>query len=139
MRVSEPQLVVGAIVVDDLMVPTRVLAARRSTPPAGAWEFPGGKVERQESPREALRRELWEELGVEVTIGAELMAEGGIWPISEKYVMRLYFAEVAQGEPKQGDSHDALTWLRAGDLESVEWLASDAAAVGSLKARLLQI
>ena len=55
-------------IVDDLDHPTRLLAARRTEPPAlaGGWEFPGGKVDPGESPLAALHREIREELGVPV-------------------------------------------------------------------------
>ena len=58
------RLVVGAVIVDDLRHPRRVLAARRATPAplTGRWEFPGGKVEDGELPEAALRREIREKL-----------------------------------------------------------------------------
>ena len=68
------QLVVGAVVVDDLRQPTRFLAAQRAYPAQlrGQWEFPGGKVEPGEVPQAALARELREELDIVVKIGVEV-------------------------------------------------------------------
>ncbi len=128
-------LVVGAILVDDLERPTRVLAGRRTGPPAlaGRWEFPGGKVEPGESPAAALRRELAEELGLDVRLGRELTGPGESgWPIGPDALLRLYFA-LADGEPKAGDgSHDRFRWLSRETLLEVDWLSSDRAAVAAL-------
>ncbi|MBP5531668.1 MAG: NUDIX domain-containing protein [Lentisphaeria bacterium] len=49
-----------------------LLASRPADKPPAGWEFPGGKIEPGETPGEALTREIWEELGVEATPGAEL-------------------------------------------------------------------
>ncbi len=119
------RLVVGALIVNDLTQPTRVLAARRSTPPVGRWEFPGGKVEFGESPQTALVREIWEELEVSVDVGRRLdPTSGGRWPISDSLEMELWWCSTS-GEPKPGDSHDELRWLTADELGSVEWLEAD--------------
>ena len=122
------QLVVGALIVDDLAVPSIVLAARRTRPPLlrGKWEFPGGKVEIGENPEDALVRELTEELGVDVALGTELVSpESGAWKISETLEMRLWFAVIRHGTPTPIDSHDELRWLDAGSIESVDWLDAD--------------
>jgi len=122
------QLVVGAVIVDDLDVPSRILAARRTGPEAlrGKWEFPGGKVEDGEDPEDALVRELKEELGVGVVLGGELRApEASVWLISDDLEMRLWFAVIAEGVPTPFDSHDESRWLDRDSLESVDWLEAD--------------
>lgn len=126
------RLVVGAIIVDSLAEPTRFLAARRAKPAdlKGLWEFPGGKVEPGETPQQALGRELQEELGIRVEVGDEL---GDSWPIDDRLELRLYLAEVTDGEPTPGDDHDELRWLTKEQLDDVDWLPTDAAALPLLK------
>ena len=123
-------MVVGAVIVAD----GRVLAARRSRPAdlAGFWEFPGGKVEPGEDPGTALVREVDEELRATVEVHDEL----GEWPISERYVLRLFLAEVVSGELRLGADHDELRWLAADELESVEWLPSDRGALPAVREAL---
>lgn len=122
------QLVVGALIIDDLSSPSVVLAARRTSPPTlrGKWEFPGGKVEDGERPKDALARELKEELGFEAVLGMELETPtGGVWRISDGLEMRLWFAVIRDGTPIPIDSHDELRWLDADSLEAVDWLDGD--------------
>jgi len=138
--VPDRRLVVGAVLVDDLAAPTRVLACRRTRPAAiaGRWEFPGGKVEPGETPPQALVREVAEELSVTIEVGAELTdADGGRWPIDERYELALLLAVVAGGgTPRAGEDHDDLRWLDAGTLGSVDWLPSDTRALPRLRTLL---
>ena len=132
--------VVGGAVLDSLSAPTRLLAARRTAPPqfAGMWEFPGGKVEAGESPESALHRELREELGIGVVLGAELDApDPAGWPLNERAVMRVWFAEVADGDPRPLEDHDELRWVSIPDGDealSLPWIPADLPIVRALLA-----
>lgn len=133
---SKIVVVAGALICDG-----HLLAAMRSTPPAlaGQWELPGGKVERGEDPREALRRELSEELSILVEVGA--LHGGpldGDWPLTEDSVLRVFIIDVTgQGIAVMlGDSHSELRWLDADSLMSVPWLPADRAPVEQLRTRL---
>ncbi|MFE4195516.1 (deoxy)nucleoside triphosphate pyrophosphohydrolase [Paenarthrobacter sp. NPDC056912] len=139
---TAPINVVGAAVVDSLETPTRLLVARRTAPPqfAGMWEFPGGKVEDGEAPEAALHRELVEELGVEVRLGAELESgrQSG-WPLNERASMRVWFAELMAGEPRPLEDHDELRWvsLNGGDEAlSLPWIPADFPIVRALLERV---
>jgi 8-oxo-dGTP diphosphatase len=83
-----PILVAAAVLVED----GRVLLTQRKkgTHLASAWEFPGGKVEPGEDPRDALVRELREEIGVEVAVGEPVEVTFHRYP--EKSVLLLFFA-----------------------------------------------
>ncbi len=123
---------------DSLAEPARLLVARRTAPPqfAGMWEFPGGKVESGETPEQALQRELLEELGVTVRLGAELPASSASgWPLNERAAMRVWFAELADGEPHPLQDHDELRWIDVADREDVlglPWIPADFPIVEAL-------
>ena len=131
---AKPRVVVGAVIVRA----GRVLAARRTRPAelAGYWEFPGGKTEDGEDPRDALIREISEELAASIEVFDEVRGSGAPWPISDTYVLRLYLASVARGEPRPGADHDLLRWLAADELESVDWLSSDRLALPAVRSTL---
>lgn len=133
-------LVVGAAIVDDLAAPRTLLAARRTEPPhlAGGWELPGGKVEPGEDPETALHREIAEELGVRVVLGAELAGpdpDRPGWPLPPAHRMRVWLALVTEGEPAPIEDHDALRVLAPGDWLGVDWLPADVPIVRALLAR----
>lgn len=113
------KVVVGAALVRD----GRVLAARRTAPPAtaGRWELPGGKVEPGETLDEALVREVREELGCTVEVTGWLEP---VVPIGETHVLQVATAELVAGEPAPVE-HDRVRWLAADELDAVDWLEPD--------------
>jgi 8-oxo-dGTP diphosphatase len=126
--INPPALVVGAAIVDDLTRPTTLLSGRRTEPPelAGRWELPGGKVEPGELPRDALLREIREELGVGIELGA--LVEGpvaGSWPLGDRYLMQVWLARITVGQPRPLLDHDQLRVLSKAELYAVHWLSAD--------------
>ncbi len=87
------------------------------------WEFPGGKVEAGESPEEALRREIREELEVEVNVGDLIDTIEYDYPAFH-LSMKCYACTIAGGSPHLLE-HEAARWLSADLLDSVAWLPAD--------------
>jgi 8-oxo-dGTP diphosphatase len=136
--IGRPAVVVAAAIVDDLDTPTRLLAARRTEPVAlaGGWEFPGGKVEADESPLQALHREIREELGVTVELGRTVPGPlaGESWPLGERYEMLVWLAVVVDGVPAAIEDHDQVRWLAPSELYDVAWLPADLPIVERIEA-----
>jgi len=112
----------------------RVLAARRSGPPhlAGLWELPGGKVEESESPAHAAEREVAEELGCTVEVLGRL--EGRV-VVGEDLALVAVTARLLRGDPVPRE-HGAVRWLRADQLDEVDWVPADQVFLPALR-RLL--
>ena len=87
------------------------------------WEFPGGKVEAGESPEEALRREIREELEVEVNVGDLIDTIEYDYPAFH-LSMKCYACTIAGGSPHLLE-HEAARWLSADQLDAVAWLPAD--------------
>jgi 8-oxo-dGTP diphosphatase len=122
-------VVAGAIVADSM-----VLIAQRTRPPelAGRWELPGGKVAPGETEPEALARELAEELGVDVQVGARL---GDDVALNPTMTLRAYQATLVRGEPQPQD-HAALRWVSAAELREVDWVPADRSFLPALNRML---
>ena len=89
----------------------------------GMWEFPGGKIESGESREVALKREIREELGVDITIDKFLCTTDYDYP-SFHLTMHCYLCSIMSGEIELRE-HKSARWLTAELLDSVEWLPAD--------------
>ncbi len=89
----------------------------------GGWEFPGGKVEPGETCEAALKREIEEELNTEIAPGEKIMTVEYDYP-DFHLSMDCYWAKIMEGRPVLNE-HEAARWLRAEELDSVNWLPAD--------------
>ncbi len=119
MTAPRPTVAVGAIVFDDQ---GRVLLIKRGRPPAvGRWSLPGGKVDGGETLAAAVAREVLEETGVRVRVGAlvevveRIVSEGQArW----HYVILDYLASVVTGAPRAADDAADVGWFTIDDLDA---------------------
>lgn len=102
-----------------------VLLARRGPGRrhAGQWEFPGGRVEPGETPQEALKRELREELGVEAVVGPEVSRTRHVYDYGEIELVAFLVKEFS-GTPALKD-HDQISWVTARDLPRYDLVPAD--------------
>ena len=96
----------------------------------GLWEFPGGKIEPGESPEEALKREIQEELGIDITIDKFLCTTDYDYP-SFHLTMHCYLCGMKSGEIELRE-HKSARWLTIDTLDTVEWLPADKNVIDSI-------
>ena len=99
------------------------------------WEFPGGKIEPGESPEEALHREIMEELKVTVGIDGYLTRVEYDYP-DFHLSMDCFLCHLESGELTLTE-HEAARWLKAEELEEVDWLPADVAVIGMIRKEVL--
>lgn len=123
--------VVAAVILRD----GKVFATQRGYGPwKDWWEFPGGKMEAGESPEEALKREIKEELKADINVGD--LIDTIEWDYPEFHLsLHCYWCSLVSGEPTLLE-HESAAWLDSATLESVRWLPADAAFIRALS-RLL--
>ncbi len=123
--------VVAAIIVED----GKVFATQRGYGEfKDGWEFPGGKIEAGESPREALRREILEELDTEVAVGE--LVDTVEWDYPTFHLsMDCFACRIVSGDLHLRE-HEAARWLTRGQLGEVDWLPADIQLIPKVAALL---
>ncbi len=118
----------------------RVLVCQRSTGQRhpGKWEFPGGKVERGETPAQALRRELREELSVDAVIGAEIWRTRHCYAGGDPVELRFFSVRSLAGRLRRSSELAAVRWEPAARLAALDFLDADRDLVAALAAGRLK-
>ena len=124
--------VVAAIICNDMERKNRIFATARGYGDLkGGWEFPGGKVEPGETPQQALKREILEELSTEIKVGELIDTIEYDYPTFH-LSMDCFWAEVITGQLELKEA-EAAKWLTKDQLESVAWLPADITLIDKIR------
>ena len=126
--------VVGAVFIKNGAVFAAMRGASKYAYIANKYEFPGGKIEDGESPQEALKRELREEMDLDAMIGRHYMTAEHTYPDFD-IVLQVYLCEMKSDFNLR--EHVSFRWLSAEELQPEMWAPADAPIVEQLKCDLI--
>ena len=127
--------VVAAVICNSIENKTKIFATARGYGEfKGGWEFPGGKIEEGETPQEALKREIKEELDTEILVGDYIDTIEYDYP-EFHLSMDCFWCEVVAGHLTLKE-HEAAKWLTKNELESVKWLPADSSLIDTIRKNL---
>lgn len=127
--------VVAAVICNSIKNKTKIFATARGYGEfKGGWEFPGGKIEEGETPQEALKREIKEELDTDILVGDYIDTIEYDYP-EFHLSMDCFWCEVVAGHLTLKE-HEAAKWLTKDELESVKWLPADISLIDTIRKNL---
>ena len=124
--------VASAVICDTTKDRQRIFAAQKGYGQfQGLWEFPGGKIEKGETPEQALAREIKEELNSEISVGDLIDIIEYDYP-DFHLTMYCFWAYVISGDLALKE-HSAARWLTKETIDSVEWLPANQGLIQKIK------
>jgi 8-oxo-dGTP diphosphatase len=122
-KMSKKVDVVGAVIYDGASKKFLVTMRDRNRMRGGLWEFPGGKIDAGESPEEALKREILEELNCEIAVGKQV--ENYTYSYPELTVRLItYLCTIVSGEPQLSE-HEDMKWVSKEEIEELNFPEAD--------------
>lgn len=128
--------VVAAVICDSVKEKQKIFATARGYGEfKGRWEFPGGKIEEGETPEQALKREIEEELDTEIEVYDSIETIEYDYP-NFHLSMDCFWCEIITGKLILKEA-EAAKWLRKNELDSVQWLPADLTLIEKIRKEML--